>query len=187
MSNTKKITVCAMMIALATVLAWISNALPFKWLQGGSITLASMVPIIVASIITGPKWGLLSGLVYSILQILLGGGVMTPPVQNFISYLLVVMLDYVIAFGVLGLAGLFYNMMGKKNYAMPVSALIVTFLRFVCHFLSGIIIWGVYAQEGQSVMVYSLVYNGGYMVPEIIITTVVVALLIPVINKLKAN
>ena len=187
MSNTKKITVCAMMIALATVLAWVSNALPFKWLQGGSITIASMVPIVIASIITGPKWGLLSGLVYSVLQILLSGGVAVPPVQNFGSYFLVVMLDYVVAFGVLGLAGLFYNIMGKKKYAMPLSALIVTFLRFVCHFLSGILIWGVYAPEGQAVALYSLINNGGYMIPEIIITTVVIALLTPIIDKYKAN
>ena len=108
MNKTKKITVCAMMVALATVLAWISNMLPFKWLQGGSITLASMVPIVVVSVITGPKWGLLSPFVYALLQMLIGG-IAAPPVQDFLSYLLVVMLDYVIAFGVLGLAGLFFN------------------------------------------------------------------------------
>ena len=95
MSKTKKITICAMMVALATVLAWISNALPFKWLQGGSITLASMVPIIVASVITGPKWGLLSSVVYALIQMLMGG-VAAPPVQDFFSYLLVIMLDYII-------------------------------------------------------------------------------------------
>lgn len=185
MSKTKKITLCAMMVALATVLAYLSNLLPFKWMQGGSITLASMVPIIVASIIAGYKWGLLSAFVYSILQILLGGGIPMPPVANFTSYLLVIMLDYVLAFGVLGFAGLFYDMFGKKKYAMPVSAFIVTFLRFICHFLSGIVIWGVYANEGQSVAAYSLIYNGGYMLPEIIITTAVVSLIIPLITKLK--
>ena len=184
MNKTKKITVCAMMVALATVLAWISNMLPFKWLQGGSITLASMVPIVVVSVITGPKWGLLSSFVYALLQMLIGG-IAAPPVQDFLSYLLVIMLDYVIAFGVLGLAGLFFNIFRKKDFAIPLSAFLVTFLRFLCHLLSGIIIWGVYAPEGQSVFVYSLIYNGGYMLPEIIITTIVSALLIPIIKKLK--
>lgn len=184
MSKSKKITICAMMVALAIVLAWLSNMLPFKWLQGGSITLASMVPIVVASIMVGTKWGMLTSVAYAVLQMLLGG-ISAPPVQNFVSYLLVIMLDYIIAFGVLGLAGFFYNIFGKKDFAMPVSACIVTALRFICHFLSGIIIWGVYAPEGQSVFVYSVLYNGGYMLPEIIITTVVTALLIPVIKKLK--
>ena len=184
MNKTKKITVCAMMVALSTVLAWISNMLPFKWLQGGSITLASMVPVILASIVTGPKWGMLSSVVYALLQMLMGG-IAAPPVQNFLSYFLVIMLDYIIAFGVLGFSGFFFNLFKKKDFAIPTSAFLVTFMRFLCHLLSGIIIWGVYAPEGQSVFIYSLVYNGGYMLPEIIITTVVTALLIPVIKKLK--
>lgn len=187
MSKTKKITVCAMMVALSTVLAYLSNMLPFKWLQGGSITLASMVPIVVASIVAGYKWGICSAVVYSVLQILLGGGIPMPPVQNFSSYLLVVMLDYVIAFGVLGLSGVFYNLFKQKKYAMPLSACIVTILRFICHYISGVIIWGVYAADGQSAYLYSLIYNGGYMLPEIIITTVVVALIAPLITKLKNN
>ena len=184
MSKSKKITVCAMMAALATILAWLSNMLPFKWLQGGSITLASMVPIIIASIVAGTRWGILTSVVYALLQMFLGG-VSAPPVQNFSSYVLVIMLDYIIAFGVLGLAGFFYNLSGKKTFFIPVGAFVVTFLRFICHFLSGIIIWGVYAPEGQSIFLYSLIYNGGYMVPEIIITTIVTALLIPIIKKLK--
>ncbi len=184
MNKTKKITVCAMMVALSTVLAWISNMLPFKWLQGGSITLASMVPVIVASIIMGPKWGVLSSVVYALIQMLIGG-IAAPPVQDFLSYLMVIMLDYIIAFGVLGFAGFFYNIFKKNDFSIPTSAFLVTFIRFLCHFLSGIIIWGVYAPEGQSVLLYSLIYNGGYMLPEIIITTFVTALLIPIVKKLK--
>ncbi|MDD4690390.1 MAG: energy-coupled thiamine transporter ThiT, partial [Eubacteriales bacterium] len=58
-------------------------------------------------------------------------------------------------------------------------------LRYVCHILSGVIIWGVYAEEGQSVLAYSIIYNGTYMIPEIIITTIVTALMIPLIRRIE--
>ena len=67
--------------------------------------------------------------------------------------------------------------MGKRRFAISVSAFVVTTLRYICHIMSGILIWGVYAPEGQSVLAYSLVYNGTYMVPEIIITTIVLAII----------
>lgn len=178
---TKKLTTSAIMIALATVLAWVSKIIPAPWLQGGSITFASMVPIILVSLMFGLKWGLLSGVVYAVIQMMTG--VPAPPTQNFGYYVLVVLLDYVVAFGVLGLASAFYKLCGKKAWAIPVSGAIVTTLRFVCHILSGVLIWGVYADEGQSVWAYSLIYNGGYMVPEIIITTVVLALLSGFVQK----
>ena len=97
--------------------------------------------------------------------------------QTFLYFLLVVLLDYVFAFGVLGLSGAIYNAMGKKIFAISVSAFIVTLLRYICHILSGILIWGVYAEEGQSILAYSLIYNGTYMIPEIIISTVVTTLI----------
>ena len=183
MSSTKKITFSALMVALSTVLMFVSKLIPAPWLQGGSVTLASMVPIIAASIILGSKWGVLSALVYSLLQMMTG--FYPPPTQNFISFVLVVLLDYVLAFGVLGLAGFVYKILGKKAFAMPISAFVVTSLRYVCHILSGILIWGVYAEEGQSVLAYSLIYNGTYMIPEIIISTVTVALLSKVFQKLS--
>lgn len=172
MSSTKKITTSALMIALAVVLAWVSKIIPAPWMQGGSITIASMVPIIAVSIMLGTKWGLASSLVYALIQMV--QGFCPPPTRDFISYLLVIALDYIIAFGVLGLAGLFYGLFGKTRFAAAASAFIVTALRYVCHILSGILIWGVYAEKGQSVFAYSLTYNGSYMIPEIIISTVVV-------------
>jgi len=171
MKTTKKIAVSAIMTALATVLMLISKLIPAPWLQGGSVTIASMVPIISVGILFGTKWGLYSSLCYALLQMMFG--FYPPPTQTFIYFVLVVLLDYVFAFGVLGLSGLFYSVFGKKNFSIPVSAFIVTFLRYLCHILSGILIWGVYANEGQSVIMYSLIYNGTYMVPEIIISTIV--------------
>ena len=175
MKTTKKITVSALMIALATVLMWVSKLIPAPWMQGGSVTLASMVPVITVGILLGTKWGLFASVAYALLQMMFG--FYPPPTQTFFNFALVVLLDYIFAFGVLGLSGLFYKMLGKKYFAIPISAFIVTLLRYICHIFSGILIWGVYAGEGQSVLIYSLLYNGSYMIPEIIISTVVTALL----------
>ena len=186
MSKTKKLTICAIMVALATVLMLISKIIPAPWMQGGSITIASMVPIIVASLIIDCKWGILSGFVFSLIQMI--SGFNPPPTQTFINFVLVILLDYVVAFGVLGTAGFFYNIMGKKLWAIPVSGAIVTILRYICHILSGILIWGVYAEEGQTVLAYSVTYNGSYMIPEIIITTVVLAVLSKfILRQIKNN
>ncbi len=179
---TKKLTTSAIMIALATVLAWVSKIIPSPWLQGGQITIASMVPVIIISIMFNAKWGLLGAFAYSLIQMLMG--FYPPPTPTFGYFLLVVLLDYVIAFGVLGLAGTFYRMIGKKVWAIPVSGAIVTFLRYICHILSGMLIWSSNASEGQGALIYSVSYNGGYMIPEIIITTIVLALLGGFIKKI---
>lgn len=176
MTKTKKLTTCAMLIAFAVVLTLLSKLIP-SLPSGGSVTIASMVPIIVISIIFDVKWGLLSGFVFSLLQMMpVFGGFYPPPTQTFFNFFLVVMLDYIIAYGVLGLAGLFYKLFGKKLWAIPLSGLIVTGLRYVCHIMSGILIWGVYA-ENQTVLMYSLTYNGSYMIPEMIITTVTLGII----------
>ena len=175
MNTTKKLTASALLIALATVLMWVSKLIPSPWLQGGSVTLASMVPIIMVGIMFGTKWGLCSSLAYALIQMMFG--FYPPPTQTFLYFVLVVLLDYVLAFGVLGLSGVFCSLVGKKSIAIPISAFTVTLLRYICHIISGILIWGVYAPEGQGVLIYSIVYNGTYMIPEIIISTVVTTII----------
>ena len=181
MSKTKKITLSAVLVALSFALVVVSKLIPAPWMQGGSVTIASMVPIILASLLLGTKWGLACGLAFSLIQMMTG--FYPPPTQNFISFIAVIFLDYVGAFSVLGLANLFVKLMGSKSWAIPLSGTIVTGLRFIMHILSGILIWGVYA-EGSSVLVYSITYNGSYMIPEMIITTIVLAILTP---KLKGK
>lgn len=177
---TKKLTTSAMMIALSAVLSLITV---YKAAYGGSVTAASMVPIILIGFIYGTKWGVMSGFVYALLQ-MLTGGIAPPPVQTFGMYALVILLDYVIAFTVLGLSGFFYSAFRKKRFSIPLSAAIVMLFRFICHFLSGILIWSVYAPEGMNIWVYSLLYNGGYMLPEIVISTIVLCMLIVPIEKI---
>lgn len=168
-TSTKKLTVSAMLVALSVVLSFIKL---FDAPYGGSVTAASMVPLILIGCIFGSKQGVLACFVYALIQMLLG--FVAPPANTFFAFAAEVLLDYVIAFGVLGFSGAFFNAMGKKELALPVAGFIVVFFRFICHFLSGILIWGVYA-EGQSVFMYSLTYNGSYMLFEAIITVVVLA------------
>lgn len=182
MTKTKKLTLCAISVALATVLAMVSKIIPAPWLQGGSVTIASMVPIIAVSIVVGTRWGVLASVVYALLQMMTG--FYPPPTQNVWNFFLVIFLDYIAAFGVLGFAGGIYNLTGRKKWSVPLSGAIVTVARYICHIISGILIWGVYA-EGQSVLAYSLIYNGSYMIPEIIITTVVLAFMSPRLVKTK--
>lgn len=170
---TRKITTTAILIAMGTVLSLITvYRAPF----GGTVTAASMLPIILIGIFFGAKWGILGSVIYSVLQ-MITAGIAAPPVQDVLSYFEVIALDYVIAFGVLGLSGLFYDLFGKKSFSMPLAGGIVIFLRFLCHFVSGIIIWGIYAPAGQSPAVYSLLYNGSYMLFEFIITVAVIFLI----------
>ena len=183
-SKTRKLTNSAIMIALSLVLSFFAV---FKAANGGDVTIGSMVPVMIIAFMYSTKWGIFTSLVYTVLNMIFKQVVTTLPTEAFGSYALMIILDYVLAFGVFGLAGFFYRLMGSKKWAMPVSAAIVTFLRFLCHFASGIILWGSYAPEGQPVWIYSILYNGGYMLPELIINTVIVAILsvwaIPYVSK----
>lgn len=169
----KKLTESGIMIALATVLSLVTV---FRMPQGGSITAASMAPIVFFSFRYSTKWGVFAAFVYSIIQMLLGG-ISTPPVANFAYYAGVVLLDYVIAFTVLGLAGWIGGLIkGNRYLAVGVGTTAAMALRFVCHFATGWVIWGVYA-EGQPAWLYSLTYNASYMIPETIVTVVVMCVL----------
>ena len=177
---TKKLTTAGVMLALAIVLSQIKV---FDAPYGGSVTAASMLPVLIIAILYDVKWGLLGGLIFAALQMLFGG-IPAPPVTNAFSYILVVLLDYVLAFGVLGLAGVFYRHIFKgKTWGIGGVAALCIFLRFLCHFLSGILIWDVYAWEGYGAAMYSFLYNGSYMLFELIITTLAAAALSATIQK----
>ena len=168
---------CAVMLALAVVLSFVKFfQLPFD----GSITLASMLPICLVSIKYGLKWGLGTAFCYSWTQILQGGVFswgLTP--MMLLSSLL---MDYIIAFTVLGLAGLFR----KKGFWGQIAGIaLACVLRFLVHFLAGIILWANYAEfvafgvewVNQPVL-YSICYNGVYMLPDTAIVLVLAVLLL---------
>ena len=176
--NTRRLTESAIMIALASVL---SLCIIFQAPFGGAVTLASMVPIILISLKYDVKWALITSVAYAAIQMALG--FYAPPVQDFISFLLVILLDYVLAFGVLGLAGTFGRLFKHPVAQIVGGSTIAIALRFLCHFISGIVIWGSYAPEGQPVWLYSLSYNGFYILFELIVSVVVVLVLSRVIIK----
>lgn len=171
-SVTRKLVYGALMVALATVLSLFTL---FKAPYGGSVTFGSMVPIVLFSLLFETRWGLLTAFAYSLLQMLLGFS--APPVQDFASFAAVVLLDYVIAFTVLGLAGAIARRFKNGIVGAGVGTVCVMAMRFACHFLSGIVIWDVYAPEGMPVWLYSLGYNGFYMLFEMLISVVVIMLL----------
>lgn len=170
-TRTRALTEGAVMTALGTVLSLI---VVFKSAQGGSITAASMVPVILIALRWPLGWALLTSLAYAGLQMLLG--FYPPPTPNFVNFALVVGLDYVVAFGVLGLAGVIARRFKNIRTGALVGTVSVCALRFVCHFFSGMLIWSVYAGD-QPAALYSLLYNGSYMLPETIITAVFIAVI----------
>jgi len=155
--STRMIAESVIFVALATVLSYIKI---FSLPQGGSVTVASMVPILWLALRRGPKVGLFAATVYGVVQFALGPYIYHPAQ---------VLLDYPIAFGLLGLAGFFQ----KRPF---IGVTVGIFGRFVAHFLSGIIFFAIYAGEMNPVL-YSAVYNGGYMLVELVISIYVVYLL----------
>lgn len=171
--NTRYLVEGAMLIAVATVLSlWKIVDMPF----GGSITL-EMLPLILMGLRNGPKWGVLTGFVHGLIQMILGfSNVMY--CATLLSQIGCILLDYLIAFSVLGLAAAFAKpFKSKKLVGYVFGSVVVCALRFVCSFLSGVLLWGSYAPEDMNVWYYSLVYNGAYMLPDTIIVAVVIAIL----------
>ena len=170
---------CALMIALATVLNFITI---FKMPQGGDITAVSTLPLLLASHRHGLKWGLFTGFTFGLIQMLLGmENVMY--CTTFFAMILCILLDYLLAFTVMGASCVFEKPFRNKYLGIIVGSVAVGLCRYACSFLSGIIIWGGYAPETMPVWIYSLGYNGSYMIPEIILTTLAATLLFPVLDK----
>ena len=165
------------MIAIGTVLSMFPFSAP--WAFGGGVTICSMLPLVIIAHRYGTKWGLFTAFVYSVLQLILGvSNVQFAAGYGFVLAVGVLLLDYILAFTVIGLSACFNGVI-KNHLASIVVGIVFTFaLRFVCHFLSGWIIWGVITpnEMGLVAPLYSLIYNGGYMLPETIITAVVAAL-----------
>lgn len=169
----------AMMLALAWALDFVCSLLPFNrilWPAGGSLTLG-MLPLVYYSFRRGSGWGLGAGLVFSALQMIMGW--YTPPANTWWAVMLCVLLDYVLAFGVLGSADFFAKVTGKRHrlLGIGVGTVIVCLCRCVLSILSGVLLWGSYAPEGMNVWVYCVTYNGSYMLPNAIITGVLAVLL----------
>lgn len=159
--TTKETAFAAITLALSYALSFIKVVhLP----KGGSLTPASILPILLFSYYFGWKKGLFIGLIYSVLQIMQSPQIYHP---------LQVLLDYPMAFGSIFIVGLF-KPLGKKGFFLGVA--LYGLMRYFCHFLSGAIFFGIYAWEGWNIWIYSLVYNS-YVLIDIAITLAVGILL----------
>lgn len=179
-SNVRIMTECAILVAMSVVLSFVKV---WHMPLGGSITFVSMLPVCIASLRHGLKWGFLTSGLYALVKLffgitmdgLLGWGLTASMLVGCMLF------DYVVPFAVLGIAGIFW----KKGQAGAVAGIVLAMvLRFASHFISGYVIftnleqWELFGSvfEGSPAL-YSICYNGMYMLPELIFTVVVFELL----------
>lgn len=174
--TTKLMTQVAIAVALSVVLNLFKlYTLP----QGGSVTLGSMIPILLMAFLYGPEVGFLTGLIYGILNLILDPYILNP-VQ--------VLFDYPLPYIALGLAGYFKNSFSSADNSNEnkiinfikyplLPTFIAVFVRFICHYISGVVFFAEYAPEGQSVYLYSLIYNASFLSIDFIICLVILAVL----------
>ena len=163
--RTKKMVECALMVAVSTVLSLFSVVhLPY----GGSVTPAAMLPVLLIAYRHGLGWGLGSGAVYAVVQQLLG--------LNNLSYfttwqsvVAVVLLDYLLAFSLIGLGGVFRRAVKAQERALALGALLVCTLRYLCHVIAGATVWAGLSIPTEAALIYSIGYNATYMIPEAVV------------------
>lgn len=206
----------AIMIALSAVLELVSKSIIPEMTFGGQITIVSMLPIVLVAWKYGVGKGLVTGFVYSLVQMVMGVSTISkmilPTSDEYLGSLLNIVLmfafDYILAYTALGFSSIYKKTVKNNSVSLALGAFTVLLFRYICHIVSGYILFGAWAewfftQEGfyswgQTIMntfsgdalslVYSIIYNGFYMIPEIIITTIVAVVIgkIPQITKVKA-
>ena len=163
-------------VSILGAISLILDKIGFSFPQGGSITL-SMLPIIVMAFRWGFAGGMLTGFTSGLLQLITGGFVFTPIQAG---------LDYFVAYTLVGLAAVTGGWLIRSNVndnkksmatAIIIGTVIGGLLRYLIHFIGGIVFFGEYAPKGQPVWLYSLIYNGSYMIPATILSAIVAVLL----------
>lgn len=175
--DTKQLVFSSLAIALAVVTSMIKI---YEFPFGGSVTLLSMFFICFIGYLYGVKTGIMTGFAYGILQLILGPYILFP---------MQVIVDYLLAFGALGLSGLFWKSKNGliKGYIAGILG------RYCFAVLSGWLFFGEYAWEGWAALPYSLVYNGAYIFAEAAITILLLAAVKPLqtaaahIKRFSAN
>lgn len=188
-TDTKIIAESALLVAIACVLSLFPK---FKFLaQGGSITVCSMLPIILVSYRRGLKWGFLAAFAFAVFQTLTG---LSAAGMGFWSVAGMIFFDYFAAFTVLGIGGIFRGKLKTVRRELVCGSLAAIALRYMCNTISGFIFFREWAEWffeemgefGASILarfsgnglylLYSLVYNGSYLIPEMLLTCIVAAL-----------
>ena len=178
-TKTQKLTLTAVLTALAIVLSFVKL---WEMPLGGSITLGSMLPVMLVSIVLGVKWGLASGAVFATFQLVqaLASANVFPYCETGLTLTVCVLFDYVVPFALIGLAGAFRGVsIGRlQNAGAYLGIFLVCLIRFLSHFITGVAIWGQWAPDGMGKYLYSLLYNGGYMLPELGISLLLAVLIL---------
>ena len=198
MMKTKRLTESAMLIAIAVVLELTGRTVIPPMPFGGQLTLCAMLPIVLISYRHGVRWGLTAGFGYSLVQMALGADVVTAAFQpgyfgdgtQIFRALTMCLMDYVLAYTLLGLGGCFRGKIRSKGISLMCGAVTAMAGRYLSHIFSGYILfsgwaewfftqegfpaWGTSLVESLSPAalgwIYSIVYNGMYMIPEMILT-----------------
>ncbi len=156
-----------MMIALATILSFIKLVdLPY----GGSITIASMLPILIIAQRYGFVWGFLSGCVHGAVQLVFGLSNLSY-FSTWQSVVAIIVLDYILAFALIS-AGAATRGMKSSSTAMCTGAVIAGAVRYICHVISGATVWAGLSIPTTAALAYSFGYNATYMVPETIVLAI---------------
>ena len=154
-----------LLLAVAAVLSFVKVLdLPY----GGSVTACAALPILLVAYRHGTVWGLFTGFAYALIQLLTGLGTVsyfTTP----LSIVAVILLDYVVAFALVGLAGVFRRWVKNGAVCLMAGGLLFSVLRYLCHTVSGCTVWAGLSIPNEAAIVYSLSYNATYMVPETVI------------------
>ena len=203
--KTKRLTESAMLLSLAIVLEFISKMFIPEMPFGGQVTFVSMLPVVLISYRHGVKWGLVTGVAYALIEMAIGAKTVAAAFQPgyfgdgtmLLNALIMCALDYLVAFTVLGLGGCFRNTCKQPGKALCLGSIVALGARYLSHIGSGYILfsgwaewfftqdgfpaWGAALVESLSPnmlgFVYSLVYNGMYMVPEMILTAIAAMLI----------
>ena len=189
MSKTNKnhiLAESAMMVALSIAVFIVSEFIPWPYAYGGGFSMFGQVPIILVSYRHGVKNGLAASMALAIFEMIMGYKNFAY-VSGIAAYLIVAFADYIIAFGCLGLGGMFRDKLHNQTAELALGGTVVCIIRFLCHFVSGITIWSGYCPEDMAVGVYSFVYNGSYMAIELILTVVGLVAVGKIFNLKKKN
>ena len=165
----------AVMLAIAVVLSLFPFSSP--WALGGGITVCSMLPLVILSWRYGCLWGTFAAFVYSLLQMILGFS-NVQYADSVTTAVLIILFDYVFAFSVVGLSGLFKGRLGRPRLELVLGITVTFLVRLACHYISGVVVWEVLwpNELGWAAPIWSIAYNASYMVPEIILTGLAAAL-----------
>ncbi len=163
----------AMTVAISTLIGFMPVfRLPF----GGSVTIGKLIPVVFFSFNYGCKAGMFVGLTCGIIKMILMFHV--PPVKTFSVFAIVVLSDYLIPYVLTGaVTGVLSKRMNNKKSAIIVSLIFSNILRFICLFISGVVVWNQYIPNQYNIWIYSLIYNLIYIVPETLISLIVGKLL----------